>query len=236
MVTNKTGTLYLIPTPLGPDAIHPIPGYVVDQVKDCTYFIVETLKTGRRHIKAMVRDKDIDLCIFSEMNKHTPPEEYGFFLEPAKSGHDICLLSDAGSPTIADPGAPLVALAHRLGIHVVPMAGPSAIMLALMGSGFSGQQFTFHGYLSPKKDRIKSELKNLEQRALRGETQIFMETPYRNMKLLEILTEILHPKTQLCIACDITASSEFIMTRTVESWKKQLPDLHKRPCIFLLGS
>lgn len=145
------------------------------------------------------------------------------------------LLSEAGCPGIADPGADIVRLAHQQGIRVVPMVGPSSILLAMMGSGMNGQSFTFHGYLPIDRQARKNELKNLERLSLdKNQAQIFIETPYRNDKMLETLTQILHPTTRICVACDLTLPTEFIVTRTTSQWKKQKPQLHKRPCIFIL--
>ena len=172
------------------------------------------------------------------MNKFTDPNEWESFLNPAKEGHDIGLLSEAGCPGIADPGAVIVEIAHRIGIEVHPLVGPSSILLALMGAGMNGQNFCFHGYLSPKKELLPKELKRLEQLSTKNkQTQIFIETPYRNNQLIETALKVLNANTRFCIAVDLTTDKAFIQTKKINLWKKgKRPDFHKRPAIFLLDA
>ena len=233
---SKKGKLYLIPVPLGEHAGHTIPAYVVEQLHQLTYFIAERAKTARHYIKTTQPVKAFSELHFSELNKRTPPEEIKNFLNPAEQGHDIGLLSEAGCPGVADPGAQIVAMAHERAIEVVPLVGPSSILLALMASGMNGQNFTFHGYLSPKKPELVKDLKRLEQISLKyRQTQIFIETPYRNMGLIEQAIQSLSPRTQFCIAADLSLASEYIASKRIAEWAKTtIPNLHKRPAIFLL--
>ncbi len=199
------------------------------------YFIAERAKTARHFIKATGPVKPFAELHFEELNKRTPPEEWHTFLAPAKQGHNIGLLSEAGCPGVADPGAQIVELAHREGIEVVPLVGPSSILLALMASGLNGQSFAFNGYLPAKKPELIRRLKKLEQQSARWrQTQILIETPYRNNGFVTEALQQLQDRTQFCIAADLTLSTEFIKTQSVQQWKQQkLPDLHKRPAIFL---
>ena len=233
---NKKGKLYLIPTPLGEAATHTIPKYVQDILHKLDYFIAERAKTARHFIKTTQPIKPFNELTFYELNKRTLPEELATFLKDAENGHDIGLLSEAGCPAVADPGAVIVRMAHEKGIEVVPLVGPSSILLALMASGMNGQSFSFHGYLSPKKPELARDLRRLEQMAQRyKQTQIFIETPYRNKGLIEEALKTLSPKTQFCVAADISLETEFIFSKKVKDWSKaELPDLHKRPAIFLL--
>ncbi len=230
------GKLYLIPAPLGEGAEHTLPRYVIDILHRLDYFIAERAKTARHFIKRTDPVKPFDALTFFELNKRTPPEAVNAFLDPAGEGHDMGLLSEAGAPGVADPGARIVELAHRKEIEVVPLVGPSSLLLALMASGMNGQQFCFHGYLPPQKDRLGKELKKLEQRSQRyQQTQLFIETPYRNNGLVEEALHNLSPGTRFCIAADLTLPGEYIRSMTVQEWKKaEVPDLHKRPAIFLL--
>ncbi len=236
MNQQEKGRLYLVPTPLGPEGDAALTQRSREIVGACTEFIVESLKMGRRHVKRMAPDLDLGTCVFHALNKHTPPEEYTYYLDAALAGKDICVLSDAGSPSIADPGAPIVQLAHRRGICVVPLPGPSSIMLALMASGLQGQSFTFRGYLSHHKSSLRRDLKTVEREARSGVTQIFMETPYRNTKMLQAILQTLSDDMQLCIACQLTLPDEWIHSRSIRQWKQVArPDLHKKPAIFLVG-
>ncbi len=227
-------TLYLIPTPLAEDALHTIPAYVKEIVVRCDIFIVEELKTARRFIKAVSREKNIDECLFIELDKHA---NYQFDETQlmALTNQTIGLLSEAGTPCIADPGNKVVELAHELNWHVIPLVGPNSILLALMASGFNGQQFTFNGYLPIEAQDRRTKLLQMETLAKKGHTQLFMDTPYRNAKLLEELLQALKYDTMLCIACNITAKDEYIKTLPMAEWKKRKTDLHKKPCIFVLG-
>ena len=228
--------LFLIPTSLGDcsfDTILPANNTAV--VTALRYFIVEDLRTARRFLKKTNPAIEIDDLTFFLLNQHTTPEELSSFLRPMSQGHDMGVLSEAGCPAIADPGADVVAMAQRSDFTVVPMVGPSSILLSLMASGFNGQSFAFVGYLPIQPAERSKMLKKLEARAYtESQSQIFIETPYRNMKMLEEILQTCQPATRLCIAVDITLPTEFIKTKTVKEWKGQLPDLNKRPCIFLI--
>ncbi|HKK62164.1 MAG TPA: SAM-dependent methyltransferase [Bacteroidales bacterium] len=231
------GKLYLIPNSLGnqdPDIF--LPKYVMDKILSIKYFIVEDLRNARRFLKLIDKKIVIDDLIFFELNKHTQSKQVETYIEPANTGMDIGLLSEAGLPGIADPGAGIITAAHKENIQVLPLTGPSSIFLGLMASGLNGQQFKFHGYLPiQKNDRIKS-LKQLEKSAVTtGETQIFIETPYRNIAMMKNIIETCNENTMIAIAADITLESEYIHTKTVSEWKKGLPNLHKRPAVFLIG-
>ncbi len=230
------GQLFLIPTTLGQTELHKIlPSGNSEIVSSIQYFIVEDIRTARRFLKKINREINIDELTFFELNQHTKPEEIAQFLKPLKEGNNVGIISEAGCPAIADPGADVVALAHQQGIVVVPLVGPSSILLALMASGFNGQSFAFLGYLPVQQtERIKA-LKKMESRIYtENQTQIFIETPYRNMKMLEDILTNCHPNTKLCIAADITLETEFIKTKPITAWKSIKPDLNKRPCIFLI--
>ena len=228
--------LYLIPTSLGDCSFDRIlPAQNTEIVTALRYFIVEDLRTARRFLKKANPEIDIDSLTFFLLNQHTTPEELSSFLRPMFEGNDMGVLSEAGCPAIADPGADVVAMAQKSNFTVVPMVGPSSILLSLMASGFNGQSFAFVGYLPIQPADRSKMLKKLEARAYaESQSQIFIETPYRNMKMLEEILQTCQPNTRLCIAADITLSTEFIKTKTIKEWKGQLPDLAKRPCIFLI--
>ncbi len=234
-LTTK-GKLYLIPTPLGENAVHTIPPYVVKIIHELDFFIAERAKTARRFIKTTQPVKAFDTLSFFELNKRTTPAEWKRFLAPAENGNDIGLLSEAGCPGVADPGALIVEMAHQKAIEVVPLVGPSSILLALMASGMNGQQFCFHGYLSPKKPELAKALRQVEQQSAKlDQTQIFIETPYRNTQFMETALNSLSDRTRFCIAADVTLETEYIRTQTIAQWKKTgLPELHKRPALFLI--
>jgi len=229
------GKLYLLPTPLGENAAHTIPPYVVEIVQQLDTFIVERPKTARHFIKTICPHKSLNLNLL-ELNEHTPGGAIASFLDAAEQGSDVGLMSEAGCPGVADPGAAVVQLAHQKGIEVVPLVGPSSILLALMASGLNGQSFCFHGYLSAKKPELEKELKRLEQLAAKfQQTQLFIEAPYRNGNVLETALNVLNPQTRFCIAADLTLETQLIQTHAIQHWRKlELPDLHKRPAIFLL--
>ena len=231
------GTLYLIPNSLGTDdpGIF-LPPSVRNLIPELRYFIVENRRNARRYLKRVDRSIDIDRLTFFELNKHTSPREIPSFLRPLHEGHSIGMISEAGLPGVADPGAQVVRLAHEAFVPVKPLTGPSSLMLALMASGLNGQSFRFNGYLPVKRaERVKA-IKELEQRAQRqDETQIFIETPYRNEALLEDLLASCHGATRLCIAVDLSMEKEMIGTKTIPEWKKKKPALHKRPAVFLIG-
>ena len=231
-----SGKLYLLPTTLGDnEPLEVLPASVQQQVQRLEIFIAENEKTARRAIKKLVPEKSQPSLKFFLLNKHTDPAEIPSFLNACKEGQDIGLLSEAGCPGVADPGAEVVKIAHRERIQVVPMVGPSSILLAMMASGMNGQNFAFNGYLPIDKSARKNEIKNLEKLSVeKNQAQSFIETPYRNNKMLEDLIQFLHPSTRICIACDLTLASEFISTRTASEWAKTKVDLHKRPTIFII--
>jgi len=231
------GTLFLIPNVLDkgqPSRV--ITPSVIEVVNQLKYFIVEEERAARAFLaRAGMRDH-LDSLDWAILNEHTEATEIPQIINPLLHGVDAGMLSEAGCPAIADPGSNLVLTAHAMGIRVVPFTGPSSIILALMASGLNGQQFTFNGYLPVKtKERIQ-RIRELEQRLKRsGETQLFIETPYRNRQLFKDLIDHLSPQTRLCLAVDLTTPQEYIQTRTITEWKKGMPDLHKRPAVFLIG-
>ena len=227
--------IYLLPNTLGQDNFdYIIPKDVVNIIDSLTYFIVENEKTARAYIKHLLPEKNQRDLRLEILDKQTDPLDLPYFLDPIKKGHSIGVLSEAGVPCVADPGASIVSIAHRKGIEVRPCVGPSSILLALMASGFNGQQFTFRGYLPHDKPIRKRVFQAMQKDIRDGITQIFMETPYRNGKLMEELVANLHPETKLCIAVDITLDTEKIKTQTVAQWRLDVPELHKRPAIFLI--
>lgn len=229
-------TLYLIPTSLGDCSFDRIlPTHNTEIVNNLKHFIVEDLRTARRFLKKINQAIDINSLTFFILNQHTTPEELSDFLRPMFDGNDMGVLSEAGCPAIADPGADVVAIAQKNDFTVVPLVGPSSILLSLMASGFNGQSFAFVGYLPIQPAERAKTLKKLEARAYsENQSQIFIETPYRNMKMLEEILHTCQSNTHLCIAVDITLETEFIKTKTVKEWKTKFPDLSKRPCIFLI--
>lgn len=232
------GTLYLIPITLGESPINQvIPEYNNTIINEIDVYIVENIKTSRRFLKKAGILKPIDELTFYEIDKRSDTRNYSTYIKPLAEGKNIGILSEAGCPGVADPGAEIVALAQELKYKVVPLVGPSSILLSLMASGFNGQSFCFNGYLPiEQKDRIY-KLKDLERLAFREkQTQLFIETPYRNMPLFKDILATLNNNTKLCVAVDITSPTEEIYTKTIEDWKKETKiDLNKRPCIFLIG-
>lgn len=231
------GKLYLIPTRLGENPpLEVLPLSIKKVIEELTHFIVENEKTARRFIKVISPKKSQGELVIYKLNKFTKPEEIPTFLSPCDEGISIGLLSEAGCPAIADPGASVVKLAHEKNIRVLPLVGPSSILLALMASGMNGQQFTFHGYLPIDKTERKKKIKQLERDSISNSaSQIFIETPYRNNNLFEDLTKILQKQTRLCVAVDITLPTEYIQTKTAAQWQRVSIDLHKRPCIFIIS-
>lgn len=231
------GTLYLMPALLGGDNYKScIPETAWDILKNIRYFIVEDIRSARRFLKYGGFRQSFDEVTFFLIDKHTDPDEYASYLNLAEQGHDIALLSEAGCPCVADPGAVIVENAHLRNIQVKPLVGPSSILLALMASGLSGQNFSFLGYLPFKPYERKKKIKELEALAKKNnQTQIFIETPYRNQSLLIDILNTAYPDTQLCIACNLTLVDEFVKTKPVREWKKKLPDINKKQVVFLLA-
>ena len=229
--------LYLIPVTLGETPISQVlPSYNHDIIVNIKHFIVENIRSARRFLKQVEKSIDIDELTFYELNRHTDRKIIGEYLEPLKNGQSVGIISEAGCPAIADPGADVVAIAQNRGLKVVPLVGPSSIIMSLMGSGFNGQSFAFNGYLPVDvPGRIKA-LKKLENKVYNDDqTQIFIETPYRNTKMMETMLNALRPSTKVCIAAGITTPQEMIITKTVEKWKKgPLPEFEKVPCVFLI--
>ena len=230
--------LYLIPVELGDtpqDRV--LPAYNREVILGIKHFIVEEVRSARRFLKRVDKDIDIDSLSFYPMGKHADAALFAQYLKPLEAGEDVGVISEAGCPAVADPGADVVAIAQRKGFQVVPLVGPSSMIMAVMASGLNGQSFAFHGYLPiDPADRVK-RLKQLELRAVQEhQTQLFIETPYRNQKLFDTLCQTLRPQTRLCVAAGITTSEEWIKTRTIAEWKRsKLPDLSKTPAIFLFG-
>lgn len=234
---NGFGTLYFIPVTMGADNVSLVlPSDVINIAQGIDEFIVENEKTARHFLGAIGHSKPIRDITLKPLNKHTNDKDIPKLLTTLITGKDVGLMSEAGCPGIADPGAKLAALAHRKGIRVAPLVGPSSILLSLMASGLNGQRFTFIGYLPSDKSERVQELKVLEQRSkAHNETQIFIETPFRNQHMLADILSHCKDDTLLCIACNITLAEEFIITKTIASWKQgKLPDLHKKPTVFLL--
>lgn len=230
------GKLYLIPVPLGDnDPAEVLPNTIARTIGFIDDYIVENEKTARRFIKAIHPEKVQATLRLSALNKHTEISQHKQMIAPCLEGKNVGLMSEAGCPGVADPGAAIVKLAHENGIQVVPLVGPSSILLAVMGSGMNGQSFAFNGYLPIDKGEKKSALKNFEKISQdKNQSQLFIETPYRNNKLLEDLLQTLQPSTHMCIAADLTLPTEFIKTLRVQDWKKVKVDLHNRPAIFII--
>lgn len=232
-----SGTLYLIPVPLGPsapaDSLHPA---VLATIRPLTHFVVEQAKSARAFLKAAGTERPLQELSLEELNEHTRTNAIEHLLAPLRAGHDVGLLSEAGCPAVADPGANLVALAQRENIRVVPLIGPSSLLLALMASGLNGQRFAFQGYLPAKDAERRKTLTDLESESRkRQQTQLFIETPYRNRALFDAILLACQPNTRLCVATDLTLPGESIRTRSVAEWKKETPpDIERRPTVFLL--
>ncbi|SHI94997.1 SAM-dependent methyltransferase [Pseudozobellia thermophila] len=234
---RQTGSLYLIPTTLGNTApLEVLPISIKQAIEDIDHYIVENEKSARHFIKKISPRKSQPGLTISVLNKYTEPEEVPVMLEPCLQGNDIAILSEAGCPGIADPGSEVVRLAHGKNIRVIPLVGPSSIVLALMASGMNGQSFAFNGYLPIDNAERKSSIKRLEKLSKEyGQSQLFIETPYRNDKLFAELLKTLHPNTRVCIACDLTLPTEYILTKTIADWKRtKIESLHKRPAIFII--
>jgi 16S rRNA (cytidine1402-2'-O)-methyltransferase len=229
------GRLYLIPVTLGGDDFQKvIPEKVLDITRQLRFFIVEDLRSARRFLRLIDKQFPIDDSTFYELNEHTADKDIANYLEPLLKGSDIGLLSEAGLPGIADPGAKIVALAHRKNFIVTPLSGPSSILLALVASGLNGQNFTFNGYLPVKPPERAAKLRELEKKSGEGTAQIFMETPYRNQRMLESVLSECNKDTLLCIAIDISLNGELIKTKRISDWKKDPPVLNDRLVVFVL--
>ena len=230
------GTIYLIPVPLADDAAaKSLTPYLVETINHISEYIVENEKTARRMLKELGLKTPQSELLIHDYGKHNRDNNNNDFFKGLLAGKDVGLMSEAGCPGIADPGADIVAESHRKGIKVVPLVGPSSILLALMASGFSGQSFCFHGYLPIDKIERAKSIKDLEARAEHlKQTQLFIETPFRNNPMLEEILRTCKPATRLCIACNLTAADEMVKTHSIAAWRKQVPDLHKKPTIFLI--
>ncbi|MGZ3867367.1 MAG: SAM-dependent methyltransferase [Bacteroidia bacterium] len=227
-------TLYLLPTPLSEDNIlAQTPPHNISVINSCEYFIVEELKTARRFLRALDKNFDIDGRTFVELNEHTSPQDILEIFKPLQSKNAV-LMSEAGCPGVADPGAAIVQMAHKNNVNVVPLIGPSSILMAVMSSGLNGQNFAFNGYLPKEKSAAIQKIKSLEKLASQ-QSQWFIETPYRNTQLLDELLNNLNGDTKLCVAANINAATEFIKTKTVADWKKIKPEINKIPCVFGIG-
>ena len=239
MKNGPQGKIYLIPTPLGEPFeayLHTIPPYVIEIIHSLDTFIVERAKTARHFIKATKQPIPLSNLLIFELDDTGQCNAYQEITDILQSGKSIGILSEAGCPGVADPGAAVVAWAHRQGVEVVPLVGPSSILLALMASGMNGQSFTFHGYVSAKREDLGKDLKKLEETARRlNQTQIFIETPYRNGQMIETAFKVLQPNTRFGIAADLTTPPQYIAVKTIAEWKKTtLPELHKHPIVFLI--
>ncbi len=229
--------LYLVPNILSEgDWQNVLPARLQPILTNTKHFIVEDVRTARRFLKLVNKEINIDECTFFELNKRTTHSEIPLFLKPIEQGFDVAVISEAGCPGVADPGADVVKIAHQKEYKVVPIVGPSSVLLALMASGLNGQNFAFKGYLPVKPNERVKEIQVLEKKVInQRQTQIFIETPYRNNHLISDLLKTCFPTTLLCIAANITGENEFIATKTIQEWKKNVPDLHKQPVIFLIG-
>lgn len=228
--------LYLLPVTLGDTPVEKVlPSYNKEIILGIKHFIVEDVRSARRFLKKVDASINIDELTFYPLNKYTSSADLSGYLKPLEAGHSMGVVSEAGCPAVADPGADVVAIAQRKNLKVVPLVGPSSIILSVMGSGFNGQSFAFHGYLPIDATERMKRLKELEGRIYsENQTQLFIETPYRNNKMMDDILKACRPQTKLCIAANITCEGEYIRTKTVREWKGHLPDLTKIPCIFLI--
>jgi 16S rRNA (cytidine1402-2'-O)-methyltransferase len=229
------GRIYLVPVLLGGEDYRAvIPEKVIAITKNLRFFIVENLRSARRYLRLIDNGFPIDSSTFFELNEHTADKDVGHFLDPVINGSDMGLMSEAGMPGIADPGNKIISLAHKKGIPVIPLSGPSSILMALISSGMNGQQFCFNGYLPVKPEERAARLRDLEKKSREGFAQVFIETPYRNNRLIESIIATCKNDTLLCIAADITLPSESIVTKSISEWKKNLPSLNSRLVVFVL--
>lgn len=234
----KTGKLYLVPVPISEDQnlSEVLVTKDMEIVKDLEYFVTETPKTARVFLKDIPLTRKIQDIKISQLNEHTKQENLLELLDPIIKGHDMGLISDSGAPSIADPGHRLVRIAQSRGVKVIPLIGPSSIFLALMASGLNGQNFAFYGYLPKEKGRKRKKIKTLERIAQNmKQTQIFMETPYKNQYMLEDILDVCEEDTYLCIAQNVMSKNEYIVTKTIKEWKREKKTLEKTPCLFLIN-
>ena len=233
---KKPGILYLIPTPLGENPpLEVLPLTVKKIIEDQNHFIIENEKAARRFIKKIAPNKNQDQLILYPLNKFITQEETETYLDQCKAGISMGLFSDAGCPGIADPGSVIVAKAHRLGIQVKPIVGPSSLILAMMSSGMNGQNFAFNGYLPIEQKKRRQAIIKFEKKAIKdNQAQLFIETPYRSDSLLNELLKVLLSNTLLCVGCDLSLKNEYIKTLTISQWKNEKANLNKRPCIFII--
>jgi len=229
------GKMYIIPSPISDSDIKDVlPLKVIETIHSLDTFFVENIRTSRRFL-SRTGVKNIQDIHFEVLDKNTDQQKIENFIQTVRNGKDVGIMSEAGCPGIADPGSQINKLAHKYNIDIIPLTGPSSIFLALMASGFNGQYFQFHGYLPIEKKERQKRILQLEKLVYSNDqTQIFMETPYRNQQILNTLVTLLKPDTHLCIACDITSSKEYIRTKSIKAWRKNIPDIHKKPTIFLL--
>jgi len=235
-MAQNSGKIYMVPMNLGEveNSVF-LPPYVLDTIRGLRYFIAENAKTARHYFISLGMREFLPKITIYEMDKHNKDFDYSVYFDVVKNGEDLGVISEAGCPGVADPGASVALSAHKAGIQVVPLVGPSSILLSVMASGLNGQSFAFNGYLPVKNPERQKVIKKLEDRSKElNQTQVFIETPYRNNAFVESLCNILNPNTLLTVACDITLSTEYIKTQTVAAWKKQKYDFDKRPAIFLI--
>lgn len=228
-------SIYLIPNLLGESALTVLSPQVAQAVQDLTYFVVENEKSARKFIKLIAPEKPQSELQISVIDKHQSTPDYAAYLTPCLQGHSIGIISEAGCPGVADPGAEIVRVAHQKALRVIPLVGPSSLLLAMMSSGLNGQNFAFNGYLPIDKQVRRKTLKILERKVQEGQSQLFIETPYRNQQLLSDLIETLQADTLLCIATDLTLPTESIRTLPIGQWKHTSVDLQKRPTLFIIG-
>jgi len=235
-MNQKKGKIYLIPTLLGDTQLTDVlPDRIRGILAGIKHFAVEDLRSARRFLKKIDKQTDIDSLHFQLLNEHSKLEDISLLLQPLLKGNDLGVMSEAGTPCIADPGSLLVSMAHEKGIRIIPLTGPSSLILALMASGFNGQNFVFHGYLPVERRSRSAAIRQLENAAYRNDqTQIFIETPHRNMQMFDAIIESCSPETRLCIAANLTTDDEMIRTRQISGWKKKPPAIHKQPAVFLI--
>jgi 16S rRNA (cytidine1402-2'-O)-methyltransferase len=232
---NVKGRIYLVPVLLGGDDFRAvIPERVISITRELRFFIVENIRSARRYLRLIDKGFPIDSTTFFELNEHTGDDEIGHFLDPVISGSDLGIMSEAGMPGVADPGNKIISMAHRKGISVIPLSGPSSILMALISSGMNGQQFCFNGYLPVKQEERTAKLRELERKSRQGFSQIFIETPYRNDRLMESIITACNKDTLLCVAADITLPSESIVTKSISEWRKNRLPLNNRLVVFIL--